>query len=146
MRFWDTSALVPLVLAHASSDAVRTLRRQDPFLVVAWTTGVECASAIARVVREGALDSPGERAAFERLARLADAWIEVEPLPPVQQVAIRLVRAHPLRAADAVQLASALAVVDGDPASLAFVTLDERLAQAAEREGLRIVVPGVEAR
>lgn len=142
MRFWDASALVPLVLEQARSEAVANARTEDRAFVVAWTTEIECSSAMARVVRERGLDSPGERAAFARLADLAAAWTEIQAAPVVRRTAIRLVRAYPLRAADAVQLASALAAADGDPSSLPFVTLDERLAEAAEREGFRVVTPG----
>lgn len=142
MRFWDASALVPLVLAQARSEAVSRTRGEDPAVAVAWTTEIECSSAVARVVREGALDSPRERAAFVRLADLAGSWTEIQPAPVVRRTAVRLVRAHPLRAADAIQLASALAAADGDPWSLPFVTLDERLAEAANREGFSILMPG----
>jgi hypothetical protein len=45
------------------------------------------------------------------------------------------------RGADAVQLGAALAVAEDQPASLQVVTLDDRLAQTAEREGFRIVNP-----
>jgi uncharacterized protein len=46
---------------------------------------------------------------------------------------------HPLRAADAAQVAAALLIAPSDPSQLTFVCLDARLAEAAEREGLRIV-------
>jgi uncharacterized protein len=45
---------------------------------------------------------------------------------------------HPLGAGDALQLAAAITASEGDPSSLAFVTLDDRLAQAAAREGFPI--------
>jgi len=142
VRFWDASALVPLVLEQARSEAVANARNEDRAVVVAWTTEIECSSAVARVVRERRLDSPGERAAFARLADLAASWTEIQPVPVVRRTAIRLVRAHSLRSADAIQLASALAAVDGDSWSLPFVTLDERLAEAAEREGFHVLMPG----
>jgi predicted nucleic acid-binding protein len=50
---------------------------------------------------------------------------------------------HPLRAADALQLAAAVVAAEGIPASLSIVTLDERLAAAARREGF-VVHDGVE--
>jgi predicted nucleic acid-binding protein len=52
-----------------------------------------------------------------------------------------LLRVHPLRAADALQLAAAIIAADSEPRSLAFVTLDDRLARAAEREGFPVVEP-----
>jgi len=47
-----------------------------------------------------------------------------------------LLRIHPLRAADSLQLAAALTVAEQEPSSLSFVCLDQRLAEAAIREGL----------
>jgi hypothetical protein len=48
---------------------------------------------------------------------------------------MRLLRVHPLRAADSLQLAAAVVASEGDPGELPFVCLDEKLAQAASREG-----------
>jgi hypothetical protein len=50
-----------------------------------------------------------------------------------------LLRVHDLRAADALQLAAAIAAAEGQPASLELVCLDDRLIRAAEREGFPIV-------
>ena len=54
--------------------------------------------------------------------------------------AIRILRVHPLRAADALQLAAAIAAAEDNPATLPFVTFDDRLGQAAARDGF-VVVP-----
>jgi predicted nucleic acid-binding protein len=65
----------------------------------------------------------------------------VQPVTAVRTTAIRLLRVHPLRAADALQLAAAIVAAEDHPATLQLVTLDERLAQAAEREGFEVVRP-----
>jgi hypothetical protein len=52
---------------------------------------------------------------------------------------VRFLRVHPLRAADALQLAAAFMAAERRPASLQVVTLDERLADAARREGFALV-------
>jgi hypothetical protein len=44
-------------------------------------------------------------------------------------------RVHPLRAADALQLAAAYIAAERRPSSLELVILDDRLAAAARREG-----------
>lgn len=79
--------------------------------------------------------------ALERLDALGQAWHEVQPIVRIRQTAIRLLRVHGLRAPDAIQLGAALTVAEDQPASLEVVTLDERLGQAAQREGFRVVVP-----
>jgi predicted nucleic acid-binding protein len=141
MRFWDTSAIVPLLVDEASSPATLAEYRRNPEQAVWWTTEVECASALARLERDGSLDPAAVRDALERLAWLAAAWLEVQPGERARRIATRLLRLHPLRAADALQLAAALILAEDEPASIEVVTLDDRLAGAAEREGCRVIIP-----
>ena len=137
MRFWDTSAIVPLLVAEAATPGVREALRDDPEMVVWWGTGTECVSVLARAERAGL--QPAE--AFWRLDELAEAWHEVAASDMVRRTAARLLRVHPLRAADALQLAAATVAAEGDPRTLPFVTFDERLADAATREGFRMLRP-----
>ncbi len=135
MRYWDSSAIIPLTVTEASTDAMRVIAEEDPVMCVWWATEVECVSALARLERDGALTDTALTGALERLDLLAESWNEVQPVVAVRSVARRLLRVHPLRAADALQLAAALIAAEGQPASLGIVTLDERLAAAARREG-----------
>ncbi len=135
MRFWDSSALVPLCVEEPSSRVVRGLLKQDAILVVWWGSPVECWSAFARRRREGGLNERQEDAARARLRALQDAWAEISPGEGVRGHAARLLRLHPLGSADALQLAAAL-VWTGAPPSGEIVTLDARLKEAARREGL----------
>ena len=138
MRYWDSSAIIPLTVTEASTDAVRAIAEQDPVMCVWWATELECVSALARLEREGALNETTATVALERLDLLAESWNEVQPVATVRSAARRLLRVHPLRAADALQLAAAVLAAEGQPASLGIVTLDERLAAAARREGFRL--------
>lgn len=139
MRFWDSSAVVPLLVAEANTDAAQRLLREDPAMVVWWATTTECVSAVARLEREGALDLDGVDAALGRLDELDRGWSEVLPVQNARQHARRLLRTHPLRAADALQLGAALIAAEGKPDSLELVTLDVRLRDAARREGFRLL-------
>lgn len=141
MRFWDTSAIVPLLDDEPSSRHVAEEFERDPHLVVWWATEVECVSALARHERDGAFDAQGMVRALERLDTMSLEWTQVEPVQRVRQVAVRLLRVHPLRGADSLQLAAAIIASEGQPADLPFVTLDDRLGQAAEREGFSVVRP-----
>lgn len=141
MRFWDTSALVPLLVEEATTAAVIAELERDPDVVAWWMTDVECASALARLEREARLPSAGLVAALSRLGTMAGEWREVQAGPRVRQTAIRLLRVHDLRAADALQLGAAVVASENEPASLPVVTLDDRLARAAEREGFPVVEP-----
>jgi predicted nucleic acid-binding protein len=138
MRFWDSSAVVPLVVAEVSSSALRTMVAEDPEAAVWWATEVECVSAIARRERSGELDPADASVALETLAELVSRWVEVPPTPTVKDDARRVVRTHDLRAADAFQLAAARAT-RGDRRPIELVTLDERLALAARREGFPVL-------
>jgi len=139
VRYWDTSALVPLLVGEGTSEIAIALLGADPDVVTWWGTAVECASALARLEREGSITTSDLRRASERLDALELAWAEVQPSDQLRAVATRLLRVHVLRAADVLQLAAALTAAEQQPASLEIVTFDERLALAAEREGLRVV-------
>jgi predicted nucleic acid-binding protein len=136
MRFWDASALIPLCVDQPASPAVRALLQEDAGMVVWWGSVVECWSALARLRREGRLSVEEEDRARGVLALLQDAWVEIQPQEGVRAMAGRLLRVHPLRAADALQLAAAL-VWAGSPAVGEMVVLDRRLWGAARLEGLR---------
>ena len=139
MRFWDASAIVPLLVSETSTRSVQALAKQDSTMLVWWGSEVECASALARIERDGALDPRDAARVFERLRQLSGAWQEIEPSDVIRQAAIRFLRVHPLRAADALQLAAAYAAAEQRPASLDMVTLDERLAIAARKEGFVVL-------
>jgi uncharacterized protein len=139
MRFWDSSALAPLIVMETASKVMRALAEDDRRILVWWTAPVECASAVARRERAGDLDPNGASEALATLELLAGDWSEVPPTQHLRDEARRLVRVHDLRAADALQLAAAQAASERRPALLEFVTLDERLADAARREGFTIL-------
>jgi hypothetical protein len=138
LRYWDSSAIIPLTVTEARTDSMRAIAEEDPVMCVWWATEVECASALARLEREGALTDTATTGALERLDLLAESWNELQPVVAVRSTARRLLRVHALRAADALQLAAAVVAAEGRPASLGIVTLDERLAAAARREGFTV--------
>jgi len=139
MKFWDASAIVPLLIAEPTTKAAQALAAKDPAMLVWWATEAECASAIARLERDGALDESAAGQAFDRLKSLARSWHEVDPSDSLREAAVRFLRVHPLRAADALQLAAAFAAAERRPASLEVVTLDDRLAAAARKEGFVLI-------
>lgn len=140
MKFWDASAVVPLVLAEPATKTMQALAAKDAAMLVWWGTDVECVSAIARLEREGALDDSAVANAFDRLKQLAAGWHEVDPSDAVREAAVRFLRVHPLRAADALQLSAAFIAAERRPSSLEVVTLDDRLAAAARKEGFVLIV------
>lgn len=140
MRFWDTSAVVPLLLDQEATPEVARLFSEDPEMVAWWGTPVECASAAARLRREEFLTVDEEERVLQLLGRLRGSWIEVLPSEELRDRASRLLRVHPLKAADALQLAAARLWAAGSSGA-ELVTFDECLALAARLEGFR-VLPG----
>lgn len=134
MRFWDSSAILPLAVFEPNSTVLRRLVEGDTAMTVWWASPIEVWSALARRRRKGPLDASEERDARQRIAELSAAWTEILPSEEVQALAGALLLRHPLRASDALQLAAAITAA-GVPPRAPFVTLDARLAEAAAREG-----------
>lgn len=139
MRFWDSSAVVPLLLQEASSRRLQTLLAEDHDMSVWWGTRIECTAAIARRERDETLGPEMVNRALQLLDEFVDGWTEIQPGDWVRHVAQRLLRVHALRASDALQLAAALAGTDRHAPLNEMVCLDQRLALAAQREGLRVI-------
>ncbi len=137
MRFWDTSAIVPLILDEAATVPVDRSYLNTP-MVVWWGTIVEATSAIARRERAGTLAIEAASESLALLADMATRWIEVPASAPVRRAAQRLVRTHVLRATDSLQLAAALTVAANQPEGVDFICRDAKLAEAAGREGLMV--------
>lgn len=136
MRFWDASAVVPLFVVEASSRKLNALWDEDRMVIVWWGSYLECRSTYQRRIREGRADSQDARAA---LIGLASEWTEIEPTTALRTIADRLLSVHPLRAADALQLAAAVEWSANDPVGRSFVCLDQRLRAAAYLEGFTLL-------
>jgi predicted nucleic acid-binding protein len=138
MKFWDSSAIIPLCLKEKASEAVKGLMKDDENIVVWWTTYIECLSALSRRQRERVLTSGDAAKARAVLSALAAAWSEVQPTELVRLRAERLLSIHPLRAVDALQLAAALVWAQETPRGLDFVCLDQNLRESSLKEGFSI--------
>ena len=147
MRFWDASALVPLVIPEATTHVVARLLRSDADIVVAWTATIECVSAFVRRYRERIASEIQLAGALNRLTDLSARWNVTEPTMTLRSAAEKMVARHALRAGDAIRLASAVLAAEGSHEPLEFVCFDRRLALAATAEGLRVVpnLPGSES-
>jgi hypothetical protein len=137
--FWDASAVVPLCCLQPQTQAARQARRLFPQLVTWWATSVECNSALRRLERAQELTARETQQALQELDRLRLRWTEVSPLEEIKSLAERLLGSYPLRAADSLQLAAALIWSNRHPRGKTFVSGDEKLLEAAEREGFNVV-------
>jgi len=138
MKFWDSSAIIPLCVKEPLTDMMLELARDDADSAVWWGSSIECCSSFARLRRDSIITAAQEDLLRDLLLRMQGHWTEIEPTDEVRSHARRLLLRHPLRAADAMQLAAALVWADGNPEQHGFVCLDQRLREAARSEGFML--------
>jgi predicted nucleic acid-binding protein len=130
--YWDTSPIIALLVGEPAAARYRRFENQP--IVTWWGTSLECLSAIARRQREGAAaDIVAE--SYRRLEAMRAGWQVVRASESLHRTTVRLLKTHPLRAADALQLGAALVASNFEAHSAHFLTEDARLKQAAEKEG-----------
>jgi len=134
IAFWDTSALVPLCVRQSTTANAIALYRTHG-AGVWWTTPVEIASALARLVRMKRINATDCAKARKLADVLSDSWSVIQPTDVVRAKALRLVDQHDLRAADSLQLAASLEWCEDVPKGRLFLTADERLREAALQVG-----------
>lgn len=136
--FADSSVIVKLYVPESGYREARQLALP---LVISALAVVEVAAAVWRKQRMGELDPPDAailvRAFVADCARADDArFVMVSVTADILAKAARLVRVHPLRAYDSVQLASALATRQAIGEPLTFAAADRALNAAAAAESL----------
>jgi predicted nucleic acid-binding protein len=139
MKFWDSSAILPLCVKESHTDKMLEISKDDPNFAVWWGTSIECCSSLARLRRECLITEAQEDMLRGILEKMQEYWTEIEPTDEVRSHARRLLLRHPLRVADSMQLAAALVWADGNPEQQGFVCLDQRLRDAARSEGFMLI-------
>lgn len=137
--FWDSSALVPLLLPEARSTELTKALASDAEATIWWSTPVECQSALYRRHRERPIPAQTLARALDRLAAFVQDVDTLGTSDELRHRAGRLLATHPLRAADALQLAAALIWSEEQPLGEVFVCLDDKLREAARREGFSLL-------
>ncbi len=144
IAFLDTSALAMRYLQEPGSDDVRRLFRGKHRLSVSRLAFAELAAAVGRAFRSGHLDVEQRDGLFVRLPRDFETLWVIEPRKAIVHSVAALVKKYPLRAYDAVQLATCLrAAAEG---ATELWVADGVLAEAADAEGLKTVVLGSSSR
>lgn len=135
MKFWDASALVPLLVAEDQSGYCLQILKGDPEILMWCMSRVEVVSALTRRLREQSLAIDRFDHARIRFTRILESAYQIAAIDKVINRAIRLLQVHPLRAADACQLAACLIATQEDPARLPMICFGQRLQSAAVKEG-----------
>ncbi|MCA1586923.1 MAG: type II toxin-antitoxin system VapC family toxin [Acidobacteria bacterium] len=137
MRYFDASAPAKRYVREKGSLKIRRLLSSD-VPATSRLSAVEIVSALMRRSREGALTDKERRRALAALEADMAAMLVVELTPEIVTRAQALLTRHPLRAGDAIQLASCLYLqeeLEDEPTLVAF---DARLVAAARRERGRV--------
>lgn len=137
--YLDTSALVKLFVNEADSPKTRALSDRATLIVTSVLTYLEAHSALARRVREKSLTVDLAQLATDQLD---DRWTKYSPIPVTTELirsAATLVTRYPLRAYDALHLASAFDAQRRLNRSITFAAFDQVLNRAAKREGLVVI-------
>ena len=140
MHYFDTSALIKQYFLEPGSETVRNLLKRGAGVFTAALTYFETHAAFARRKREGILSPPVTRRLALRFDKDWESYEVVLLTAELLSVARRVLYRHPLRSADALQLASALLLARKTPEpTWMFVCADQRLCRAASAEGLEPV-------
>ncbi len=140
MIFWDSSAIVPLLVNEPKTKEAQDILKEDRNITVWCLTYLEATSALNRRLRSEEIHFGHYRAGEERLKRLHLSWDQILFSDRLVKLSARLLRTHPLRTADSLQLAAALIAGGSDPSQVSFLSYDDRLNEAAVKEGLRVLV------
>jgi Predicted nucleic acid-binding protein, contains PIN domain len=134
--YFDSSAFVKLVVDEDGSELAAQLWDGCDAAVSSRLTYPEVCAALAAARRDHRLTATGLRRAAARWEQFWSATRPIELTEAVTAAAGRLAGEHALRSADAVHLASLLAV--GRAATI-FAAWDERLRAGARAVGVRVV-------
>jgi predicted nucleic acid-binding protein len=138
MKFWDSSALVPLLVKEKETRYCLKTLSDDQEMLVWCLSKVEVISALCRRLSDRAFGEEEFQKAKRHLNDLIERAYEVQAIEKVKARALRLLEVHPLRAADACQLAAVLVATQEDPNRLAMVCFDQNLKNAALKEGFSV--------
>ena len=141
MNFWDTSALLPLFVEEETTALLRKIRLDlaDEEIAISTLTPVEFFSALSRLYRERRASYEVFNEAFSRFQEQAQICQVVRNMEVMKEKALRILRVHSLKAADALQLAAAFIACSDFTQPTTLVTLDKKLADAALKEGFKVL-------
>lgn len=139
LGYFDSSALVKLLIAEAGSELAGDLWNSCDAAVSSRLAYPEVRAALAAAGRANRLSSEDQHRAEALWERFWAATRPVELTPAVMSHAGDLAARHALRGADAVHLASLLAL---ESEQAVFVVWDERLRAGAQAVGARLAPAG----
>lgn len=139
LAFWDSSAIVKLLVDEAGSDMAERLWNDPSPAAASRLVVPEVSAALAAARRDGRLDDAARACALREWRRYESEIDFFEVTPEIAGRGADLAGTHPLGGADAVHLATVLTLRDRD---LVIATWDRRFSAAAAAEGIAVVPSG----
>jgi len=136
--YLDTSALVKFYVEEPGSRAVRALLERAQVVSTSRVAYVEMRAGLARKLRQGELREKEYKHILSAFEKDWKDYFVIEVSKSVANLGGELVEKHPLRALDALHLASALFLRERVRSDVFFSSFDERLNEAAKAEGLAV--------
>ena len=133
IAYFDTSAIIPLLIDEPLSDLAQRVWRRASWVATARVSYVEARAGLARACRMGRISPDDLREAVEGLETVHSQIHHVEITADLVARTGNLAEEVALRAYDAVQLAAAVSL---DIHDLVVITGDRQLAAAAQTVGL----------
>jgi predicted nucleic acid-binding protein len=141
MIYLDSSALVKRYVREEGTDFVKSILAGDDLITTSKLSYPEILSALMRKVHAGEI----QRKTFNGIVDMFDRdWDHVLVLDfhnDLLQIVKMLIGKHPLKAADAIHLSSALWLKASSKAVVTFVASDSTLLKAAGAEKLHVMNP-----
>jgi uncharacterized protein len=139
IAYFDTSAIVPLMIDEPASTMCERLWDESDRIVSVRLLYPEARAALARARRMQRITSAELTAAVDELDVIATQVDHIEVADELAHTAGELAQTHGLRGYDAVHLAAATAVAQGD---FVLVTGDSALSTAARSLGISVALIG----
>jgi len=135
--YLDTSALVKRYFREPYSDEVLSRWQSATQIVTSSVAYAETMGSIYRKKRETGLADPLIRKIVDSFCLDWESFIRVEVNDELNRYIDRVVEGYPLRGFDAIHFASAMVIYERLPEDFLFVCFDNRIANAAQSEGLK---------
>lgn len=139
MNYFDTSAFIKAFLIEVGTDKVQHLLLRDGMPTTATITYAEMYSGFSRTRREGGLTAIQYETICQEFESFWSSSLQISLTLSVLTLSRDLITRHPLRAFDAIHLASALHIQEEMKEPMRIIAADGRLLQAAAAEKLAVL-------
>jgi len=139
VKYFDTSALVKAFLVEKGTERTKRLLLQEDFTATATITYTEMYSGFSGKRREGGISTKQSHAICQEFELYWPTCLHVELTSEILELARDLIIQYPLRAFDAIHLASAIQLEREMAESITMIAADERLLYAAKAEDLMVI-------